>query len=123
MHRDRTLESIHSGMRSFESPRPCDYMTLRGRLLFCRNGGISLEAEAKRKLDRAWSTDLKEWTQLTHHVARTEPRSERLGGGAKARTGSQRQPTGSGGTAGIGEVEMIEDVERFRAELQAKALG
>src|SRR5258708_20513195 len=53
----------------------------------------------------------------------TEPGGEHLCRRAKARTGRQCQPPRSVGIARIGEVWMIKDVERFRAELQARALG
>ena len=41
----------------------------------------------------------------------------------KARTGRQRQPPKSIRIPGIGEVRMIEEVERFRAKLHAQAFG
>ncbi len=78
----------------------------------------SLEAETKGKLDRAETADLEEWTQLAHGITRTEPAGEHLGRRAKARTGRQCQPPKSIRIAGIGEVRMIEEVERFRAKLQ-----
>jgi hypothetical protein len=80
-------------------------------------------AEAKRKLHRARATDLEEWTQLAKHIVRAESVSKRFGGRAKARTGRESQPPRSIWIAGISEVGMIEDVERFRAKLQAQALG
>ena len=89
----------------------------------CRNGDISLEAEAKGKLHRARAADLEERTQLAQDVARAESVSKRFGGGAKAGTGRESQPPRSIRIAGISEVGMIEDVERFRAKLQPQALG
>ena len=88
----------------------------------CRNGDISLEAEAKGKLHRARAADLEEGTQLAQNVARAESVRKRFVGGAKARTGRESQPPGIIPIAGISEVGMIEDVERFRAKLQAHAL-
>jgi hypothetical protein len=123
-----TSATSHAGtgslrIRSFRSSLPYDYITPRGRILMCRNGDISLEAEPKGKLHRARAADLEEWTQLAHHIGRIEAVSKRFGRGAKTRTGRESQPPGSIWIAGISEVGMIEDVERFRAELQAQALG
>ena len=89
----------------------------------CRNGDTSLEVEAKGKLHRARAADLEGGTQLAQDVAPAESVSKRFVGGAKSRTGRESQPCGSIPIDGIGEVGMIEDVERFRAKLQAQALG
>src|SRR5580658_8652286 len=87
----------------------------------CRNGDTSLEAETKGKLHRARAANLEGGTQLAQDVARAESVSKRFVGGAKSRTGRESKPRGSIPIAGISEVGMIEDVERFRTKLQAQA--
>ena len=94
--------------------------TASRRAPFCAS---SSKAEAKGQLHRARAANLEEGTQLTQDAARAESVSKRLGGGAKARTGRvESQLPGIPRIAGISEVGMIEDVERFRAKLEAQTL-
>ena len=95
-----------------------------GQVAFaCVRARNLLVQEAQSELHYAWAADLEERTQLADHIAGTEAGGKHLGGGAEARAWNQSKLPGNIRITRIGEVRMIEDVERFRAELQVQAPG